>query len=496
MAINFPNSPSNGATHSAAGQTFTYDGTAGVWNPQEGTPVSTGTSAPSSPAAGDLWFDTSSGTLYFYYADGSSNQWVGVSGATGAEGSGAGVTSYANFAAFPSSGNSGGDLAFAQDTAAVYVWDGSAWDRMAAGSDESPVILTDPPTTHDLDHTGGTTTVTMTAQDPEGFDIEYGIAYNTSNNARPSQLSADTTINQTTGAYTFTPSSTGSDAGSFKARLSASDGVKSSVRTVDVALAFDALGELLLAAGGGGGNSYGGGGGGAGGLVLNTNYTFTAGVTNTIVIGTGGDKDEVQANRGDNGTDSTFTAGSTLVYTSVGGGGGGGYPADGLGDGGSGGGSGRALTGDNGSSTQNAYGGVGFGHDGSALTYSNKGGGGGGGAGGPGQGATSSPNSGGAGGAGKASTITGSSVFYCPGGPAGGYSTSIGSYVDGSLSSYGAGGNGGNYTANSSNNGADGVCIIATQQPATATTGSPTVDTSSRSGWYVYTFTSNGTITF
>ena len=450
MAINFPNSPSNGDTHSAAGQTFTYDSTAGVWN---------------------------------------------VASSSG--GGGGGVTSYANLAAFPSSGNTGGDLAFAEDTGAVYLWDGSAWDRMAAGSDESPVILTPPPSTHDLDHAGGTTSVTMTAQDPEGFDIEYGIAYNTSNNARPSQLSADTTINQTTGAYTFTPSSTGSDAGSFKARLSASDGVKSSVRTVDISLTFDALGELLLAAGGGGGNSWGGGGGGAGGLVLNTNYTFTAGVTNTIVIGTGGAYDNVQANRGDNGTDSTFTAGSTLVYTSVGGGGGGPYPADNLGDGGSGGGSGRATTNDNGVSTQNAYGGVGFGHDGSAIVYSNQGGGGGGGAGGPGQGATSSPSSGGNGGAGKASTITGSSVFYAPGGPAGGYSTSIGSYVDGSLSSYGAGGNGGTYGVNdSASNGADGVCIIATQQAATATTGSPTVDTSSRSGWYVYTFTSNGTITF
>ena len=84
MAINFPNSPSNGDTHTAAGQTFTYDGT--VWNPQSGTPVSTGTSAPSSPSPGDLWFDTSSGTLYFYYADGSSNQWVGVSGPAGADG--------------------------------------------------------------------------------------------------------------------------------------------------------------------------------------------------------------------------------------------------------------------------------------------------------------------------------------------------------------------------------------------------------------------------
>ena len=446
MAINFPNSPSNGDTHTAAGQTFTYDGTAGVWN------------------------------------------------AAASSGGGGGVTSYANLAAFPSSGNSGGDLAFAQDTGAVYVWDGSTWDRMAAGSDESPVILTAPPTAHDLDPTGGTTTVTMTAQDPEGFDIEYGIAYNTSNNARPSQLSADTTINQTTGVYTFTPSSTSSDAGSFKARLSASDGVKSSVRTVDVALVFDTLGELLLAAGGGGGNSWGGGGGGAGGLVLNTNYSFPVGVTNTIVIGTGGANSAVQANRGDNGTDSTFTAGSTLVYTSVGGGGGGGYPADGLGDGGSGGGSGRALSNDNGVSTQNAYGGVGFGHDGSPITHSNQGAGGGGGAGGPGQGATTS--AGGAGGAGKASTITGSSVFYSPGGPAGGYATSIGSYVDGTFSDYGAGGNGGLYGQSVSRAGAAGVCIIATQQPATATTGSPTVDTSSRSGWYVYTFTSNGTITF
>ena len=86
MAINFPNSPSNGATHTAAGQTFTYDSTAGVWNPQEGTPVSTGTSAPSSPSPGDLWFDTAAGTLYFYYADGSTNQWVGVTGPSGPTG--------------------------------------------------------------------------------------------------------------------------------------------------------------------------------------------------------------------------------------------------------------------------------------------------------------------------------------------------------------------------------------------------------------------------
>tara|TARA_Y100000385_G_scaffold4041_1_gene4404 strand:- start:44 stop:1627 length:1584 start_codon:yes stop_codon:yes gene_type:complete len=242
MAINFPNSPSNGATHTAAGQTFTYDGTAGVWNPQEGTPVSTGTSAPSSPAPGDLWFDTASGTLYFYYADGSSNQWVGVSGpagSDGAAGAAATPTSYTNLAGFPSTGNTLGDLAIAQDTKALYMWDGTEWDRVALGNDESPVITTEPPTTtQELNSDGTTSTVTMVAQDPEGFDITYGIAYKTASNARPSQLSADTTINQSTGVYTFTPTTTSSNAGTFKARLSASDGARITTRFVDFELQF------------------------------------------------------------------------------------------------------------------------------------------------------------------------------------------------------------------------------------------------------------------
>ena len=181
MAINFPNSPSNGATHTAAGQTFTYDGT--VWNPQSGTPVSTGTSAPSSPSPGDLWFDTSDGTLYFYYADGSSNQWVGVSGPAGAAGAD------------------------------------------ASGGGQSPIVYTEPPTSHSLNKDGSTSTVQMQAVDPEGTAITYAIAYANGTNARPTQLVADTAINQSTGTFTFDPSTNTSHAGTFKARLSASDAV-------------------------------------------------------------------------------------------------------------------------------------------------------------------------------------------------------------------------------------------------------------------------------
>ena len=45
-----------------------------------------------------------------------------------ADGYPASATSYANLAAFPSSGNTNGDLAVATDTKAVYMWDGTEWD--------------------------------------------------------------------------------------------------------------------------------------------------------------------------------------------------------------------------------------------------------------------------------------------------------------------------------------------------------------------------------
>ena len=57
-----------------------------------GSSVTVSDNAPTSPSAGDQWFDSSSLTMFVYYADGSSNQWVpatpaGQTGATGPAGS-------------------------------------------------------------------------------------------------------------------------------------------------------------------------------------------------------------------------------------------------------------------------------------------------------------------------------------------------------------------------------------------------------------------------
>ena len=199
MATNFPNSPSNGATHTFGGTTYTYNSTKGVWK-ASAEAIAVGDNPPSNPETGDLWFDSSVAKTYIYYNDGSSSQWVQLN---------------------PSGGSDGADGAD------------------ATGDGESPIIYTEPPTTvQNLNKDGTTSTVQMQAVDPEGTAITYGIAYANSTNARPAQLSADTTINQTTGTYTFTPSTTSSDEGTFKARLSASDGIQTSTRFVNFKLQF------------------------------------------------------------------------------------------------------------------------------------------------------------------------------------------------------------------------------------------------------------------
>ena len=51
----------------------------------EGANVATSSSPPSSPDAGDLWWDTDDGDLHVYYNDGNTSQWVNTSG-VGAKG--------------------------------------------------------------------------------------------------------------------------------------------------------------------------------------------------------------------------------------------------------------------------------------------------------------------------------------------------------------------------------------------------------------------------
>jgi hypothetical protein len=51
-----------------------------------GASVTISDSAPGSPSAGNLWFESDTGKTFIYYGDGSSNQWVEIGGASGIAG--------------------------------------------------------------------------------------------------------------------------------------------------------------------------------------------------------------------------------------------------------------------------------------------------------------------------------------------------------------------------------------------------------------------------
>ena len=86
MAINFPDSPSNDDIHTVGSQTFVYKSSIPGWQRQVsggGSSVTASDTAPTSPSNGDQWFNSTDGSLNVYYNDGSSSQWVGVSGPAG-----------------------------------------------------------------------------------------------------------------------------------------------------------------------------------------------------------------------------------------------------------------------------------------------------------------------------------------------------------------------------------------------------------------------------
>ena len=259
MAINFPDSPNNGDTFQSGNIKYTYSSTTGAWNSTDSSTI-TATStmtisdnAPSNPEVGAMWFDSSSSKTFIYYNDGDSSQWIqinpntqtgpagadgtnGTDGADGADGAdGSSVTTYANLAAFPSSGNTVGDFGFDQATGGLYNWSGSAWKRIYSGADESPTWTTEPPTTANLSTDGTATNQTVAATDPEGFPITYSHDTNPSNQTQA-------TITNTGGNFTITPTATSPDTssnGSFTLRYKATDGIHVTTRSTTYTLSIN-----------------------------------------------------------------------------------------------------------------------------------------------------------------------------------------------------------------------------------------------------------------
>ncbi len=305
---------------------------------------------------------------------------------------------------------------------------------------------------------------------------------------------------------------TGASSYTFKVKATNANGTsQESANTNSVVIPV--VSEYLVVAGGGGaGSSNGAAGAGAGGMKSGT-LALTPGNSITVTVGSGGSGSTDGSSKGGNGTGSQFGSITTT--------GGGGSGSEGSGsvrqgnDGGSGGGSVRSsYPGGAGVSGEGNNGGANV-NDGSPH-YA---GGGGGGKGAAGQDGTASGN--GAGGIGAQSSITGTATYYAGGGGAGYYNNGSGQATGGaggngggaaggSNPSDGRGRNGSNNTGGGGGghglvgqqggNGGSGVVIIAVpSQFSFFSIGvglTYTIDTSSRSGYKVYTFTAGtGTVT-
>ena len=270
MAINLPNSPTNGQTVTVGNKTLVYSTSLSVWQIQSspaGATVTTSDTAPASPSDGDMWFDSATLNTFIYYADGSSNQWVkanpsgstgpqgiqGVAGADGASGGNGVATIVADMAGLIAlSGMSAGAQAYVTSNNRLYFYNGSGWYLIATVQNNAPSAITGVDGTYALDMTGSATTITAVSTDPEGFALTWSYA--------TSGLGSIATVSQTDNVFTITPSTVDANAGTFTLTISATDGVNGAVNAVtSMSLAFKVTNSrytsLLMSANAAGTNS-------------------------------------------------------------------------------------------------------------------------------------------------------------------------------------------------------------------------------------------------
>jgi hypothetical protein len=87
MALNFPNSPSDGQIYidGSSGNRWVWDTANTCWKSTSTftQTITVSTTSPGTPVVGQLWWNKDYGRLLVYYNDGDSNQWVEASPADG-----------------------------------------------------------------------------------------------------------------------------------------------------------------------------------------------------------------------------------------------------------------------------------------------------------------------------------------------------------------------------------------------------------------------------
>lgn len=419
--MSFPISPTNGQTVTINNVVYTYNAGNNSWtgagvttNTSTSTKFYTSATAPIGPNVGDRWYKTTTDVMYEYVNDGAGNTyWVDIYTQQNVFNNRKFTTS-----ATPPTGPLLGDMWYnsSSDTLFAYIQDGaggSYWvdiSTRAFGANANPVY-TSVTVSNAMILPSGTLTSRANASvtagtmrintDTNYIEFYWSNAWVATNYIGPNYVTA-TTVNASTvtsGSYTI---ATFTSSGYFN--ITAVVGAP----TMDV----------LIVAGGGAGGGVIGGGGGGGGVLYGANISPVTGNV-TVVVGAGGTPggngfNTGAAEAGATGTNSSILYNS-ITYIALGGGGGGSYSALSK-SGGSGGGGASTGTTTGGTSTQTSQTPLtGYGYAGGVG--SDPYGGGGGGAGGIG--GTSGSAGSNYGGIGLSNSITGTATYYAGGGGGG-----------------------------------------------------------------------------
>ena len=195
MAINFPDSPTNGESATLGGNTWTYNSTSGAW-------------------------------------------------ARASSGGGSSITTYDSTTDLPLSGVSAGDQAFVTGSNRMYVSNGTGWYSVS-------LVNTNPNITSVQDSDGGATpftlatdgagtVITVTASDPEDVPLTYN--YSVTSGSLTNGGGTTATVVQGTDSdvnkFTITPTTTEAYEGTFELTFTASDGINQGTSANSFTLSF------------------------------------------------------------------------------------------------------------------------------------------------------------------------------------------------------------------------------------------------------------------